>query len=97
MPFDDEQIDFKVALARARTLRNSRNKQSRNMARAFLDEHGRLASCEAAYAHVCEAIIPGGGPGGAAAMAIGVELIRKRKLDAELEVRELKERIGAMR
>ena len=98
MMFDGEQIDFAGARARARSLRNSRNKQSRNLARAFLDEHRRLDACEAAYAHVCEAIVPGiPGPGGAAAMAMMVELMRKKQLDAEQEVRELKARIAGMR
>ena len=48
-----------------------------------------LTSCRAAYALVCEAITPGYGPGGAAAMAASVELLRLRAEKAEERVRKI--------
>lgn len=59
-------------------------------------ERGRLRSdldsCRAAYAHVCEAVVPGGGPGGAAAMAVMVGVLRKQRDDArEAEARCLED------
>ncbi len=44
-----------------------------------------LTACRAAYAHVCEAVTPGVGPGGAAAVAICVQLLRRRAERAEAE------------
>lgn len=41
-----------------------------------------LDACQAAYAHICEAIVPGSGPGGAAAMATTVLLFKKQRDDA---------------
>ncbi len=42
-----------------------------------------LTACRAAYALVCEAVNPGMGPGGAAAVAISVQLLRRRAERAE--------------
>lgn len=44
-----------------------------------------LTACRAAYAHVCDAIVPGAGPGGAAAMATMVLLFKKERDDARYE------------
>lgn len=38
-----------------------------------------LDSSQAAYAHICDAIHPGAGPGGAAAMAISVKILIKHR------------------
>ena len=46
-----------------------------------------LDSCQAAYAHVCDAIHPGTGPGGAAAMAISVKILIKHR-DENAALRE---------
>lgn len=48
-----------------------------------------LTACRAAYALVCEAVTPGIGPGGAAAVAMSVQLLRRRAEIAEAEVQRL--------
>ncbi len=50
-----------------------------------------LTACRAAYAHVCEAVTPGVGPGGAAAVAMSVQLLRRRAERAEAEAERLRE------
>ncbi len=55
-----------------------------------------LTACRAAYAHVCEAVTPGAGPGGAAAVAISVQLLRRRAERAEAERDQLREASGAL-
>ncbi len=52
-----------------------------------------LTACRAAYALVCEAVTPGVGPGGAEAVAMSVQLLRRRAERAEAGLKGERERI----